>query len=382
MAETNKVRLTKLLTAEARVAPEAADHMNNTMGMESVPDLDSFFVSGTYQDEVQTDVPDNNPACKGDKIQQSRQGSAWELARAAFSRALLKTNNIDNAAKWDAPPDPDVQLKQEQAVQDLHRLRLEPDATPCDTLFARLFRRFYGQTVAQTSPIMDTVKQRRLHPDITITPNEADDTETETTNGFQLLRALRVLMTAYAMVGTTKRDSGGRVRTADLSKSMACAELCTTAALAQPQLRSPTTRWLLDRDHQTQVKVRALYADDWPFGEALRTAREKHVASLWTVTTGHMGSSVPVLSSNGQKEPGQDKASRTSWQSGGHKFGPLSSADLRPDFNSDRGCEQEQPERLHHQMHMCSYWTKGKEVCGAWNHRKLHRPNNPDRRRE
>ena len=94
MAETNKVRRAKLLTAEARVEPEVADHMNNIMGMESVSDLVSFFDLGAYQEKVQTHVPRNNPACKKDKIQQSRRGSAWELARARLSRALLRTNNL------------------------------------------------------------------------------------------------------------------------------------------------------------------------------------------------------------------------------------------------------------------------------------------------
>ena len=391
------MRLTKLLTSEARVAPAVADHMTNTMGMESVSDFVSFFDLSTYQDGVQTDVLDNIPAFRGDKIQRSRLRSAWELARAEFSRALLKTNNIENAAEWDAPLDPDVQLKQEQAFKGLHRLRLEPDATPCDTLFARLFREFKRQTlsviplhkvktVAQTSPIMDTVKRRRLSPDITITLNEADDTETEITDVLQLLRALRVLMTAYAMVGTTERDSklrpGERVRDADLSECMAYTEFCTTAALAQPQLGLPMTRWLMDRDHQTRVKVRALYADGWPFGEALREAREKHVAVLWTVTTGHMGNPVPVLTSNSQKKPGQDKASKTSWQSDGHKSGSSSSTDFCPDFNSNKGCERKQRECPHHKMHKCSYWTKGQGVCGAWNHSKLHCPNNPDRKRK
>ena len=76
MAEDNKVRLTKLLTAEARVAPEVADHMTNVMGMESVSDFVSFFDLSTYQDGVQTDVLDNIAAFRGDKIQRSRLRSA------------------------------------------------------------------------------------------------------------------------------------------------------------------------------------------------------------------------------------------------------------------------------------------------------------------
>ena len=174
-----------------------------------VSDFVSFFDLSTYQDGVQTGALDNFPSFRKDKIQQSRLRSAWEFAGSEFSRALLKTSNIENAAEGDAPQDPDVQHKQEQAFKGLHRLRLEPDATPCDTLFARLFREFKRQTlsviplhkvktVARTSPIMDTVKERRLSADIIITLNEADDTETEITDFLQLLRALRVLMAADA----------------------------------------------------------------------------------------------------------------------------------------------------------------------------------------
>ena len=85
--------------------------MTTVMGMESVSDFVGFFDLSTYQDGVQTDVLDNIAAFRNDKIQRSRLRSALELARAEFSRALLKTTNIENTAEWDAPLDPDVQLK-------------------------------------------------------------------------------------------------------------------------------------------------------------------------------------------------------------------------------------------------------------------------------
>ena len=131
-----------------------------------------------------------------------------------------------------------------------------------------------------------------------------------------------------------------------------------------------------------QGQVRALYADGWPFGEALREAREKHVAVVWTVTTGHMGNAVPVLPGGSQKKTGQDKPSRTSWQPDNHKSGSTPSTDLCPDFNSNKGCERKQRECPHHQQHKRSYWIKGQGICGAWNHSKIHCPNNPDRKRK
>ena len=55
--------------------------------------------------------------------------------------------------------------------------------------------------------------------------------------------------------------------------------------LTHPGPEGATVAYLLDRDRRTRIQARRLYlsADQWPWGEALRNAREKHCAVLWTV---------------------------------------------------------------------------------------------------
>eukprot|EP00971_Amphidinium_carterae_P333016 6467480-Amphidinium_carterae.1 len=54
-----------------------------------------------------------------------------------------------------------------------------------------------------------------------------------------------------------------------------------------------TIQWLLDRDMQTRAKARCLHQEKYPWAEALRVARETHLAVLWTSTGVGVSHSAP-----------------------------------------------------------------------------------------
>eukprot|EP00971_Amphidinium_carterae_P234150 4646098-Amphidinium_carterae.4 len=87
-----------------------------------------------------------------------------------------------------------------------------------------------------------------------------------------------------AMVGTADRNSkvrvGDKVKDGDFSEGLAYMSYCSCSskAMDHPSPQSETVKWLIDCDHQTRAKARSLHLEGWPWCDALRVAREVHLA--------------------------------------------------------------------------------------------------------
>ena len=108
MASENTARLRRLLQTEARVDPRLIEYMVDTLGMDSITDFANHFTQTDYQDGVQTEILDKMPDLQASRIQRGRLRTAWELARAEFTHALLKVRSSPDEVELDAPLAPEV----------------------------------------------------------------------------------------------------------------------------------------------------------------------------------------------------------------------------------------------------------------------------------
>ena len=228
------------------------------------------------------------------------------------------------------------------------------------------------KTLAQIAPIMQTMKKQRISETLSITFQEGEElTDEPIENIAGFLRAHKVLMYSYALIGTQEKDSkrepGTRVREADLSACLNYHEFCHTQCLLQRGSAHALTQWMVDRDHQTRVQARVLHAEGWPFGEALREVREKHLAVLWTVGPSQDRPQPQIAGkADGMAEHPPGKRSKTT----AIDPGTITRAQCCETWNSQRGCERKQRDCPFHKLHRCSAPTQGGGVCGAWNHNK------------
>eukprot|EP00971_Amphidinium_carterae_P274524 5447534-Amphidinium_carterae.1 len=147
--------------------------------------------------------------------------------------------------------------------------------------------------------------------------------------------------------------------------------------MEHPGPAQETIRWILDRDRHTRAKARSLHIDGSPWCEALRVARETHLAVAWTSTSIGVSSAAPRqimatdLHSQGVLSPRAPPARQgDSMQSST----PSCSA-----FNSTSGCTQKQRDCPHRARHACSFIKPDGTPCGNWQHSALRCPLNPQR---
>ena len=168
----------------------------------------------------------------------------------------------------------------------------------------------------------------------------------------------------------SKANPGKKVPDGNLTEGLAYHAFVMEKALEHPGPVEQTVDWLLTRDHQTRTKACSLCQDNWPWGEALRVARETHLAVLWTCGNVGVSSQEPqssaVISSDIANQPPAKNAS-----SGSNTFKPPQQPPFRfdqlcKDFNT-HGCSNKQRDCPHKKKHACSQYV-GKELCLAWQH--------------
>jgi hypothetical protein len=380
-SEEGVIRLRSLLSKDAKVTDSVVDYMLNVLKMEGTADFASYFTEADYITGVVTEILDKTPA-KGDALQRSRLRTAWELCRAELKQAITKKSTGDSESNWDTPLDPEVQKTQEQQFSKLYNLRFEPHACPSDALFARLYREFRRKSMSlvELSRVRSSSQQhcvmspthRRLASGISLTlDGEPELPDAAFSTPLQMLWALQVLTHGWIMTGTSVKQSlakpGTTVVDASASDCFAYLHFVQEQVMRHPGPPAATTAWALERDRQTRAKARALFAEDWPWGEALRESRERHLAVLWTCGNASLKAEpVPVLDTAMAPPPAAQpqQPSRSATGSGG----ATSAAQCCPRFNSAAGCTARQkfcPLKL---QHRCSAMLPGGKLCNAWQH--------------
>jgi hypothetical protein len=366
------VRLRALLLTEARVDARIHAHLTTKLGLESVADLASLWTEEEQVSGVQEVLQE--AGLESDRLQRSRLRTALQLARAELQSTVTKRSSID-AIDLDRPLEPEVQKQQEDRFYSLYRLKLTPEVAPSDALFGRIYRELRRNTVsvidltkvrsaAEQAAHAPLAKRLKLSDSIALLTDDAGDIPASgPMNLLALLRKHRTLCLCFSLAGTTLKDSkltpGTQTVDADLSELLAYHEYVTNAAIIQTMSASAAQAWIIDRDRQTRLKARTLYLENWPLAEALREAREKSLAVIWTI----------------QSTPATTAAASTPAASAPHSASANSSAQpvtLCPMFNTDAGCTLRQKHCPHKGLHRCAN-------CSSWQHaaRDCPRARNP-----
>jgi hypothetical protein len=197
----------------------------------------------------------------------------------------------------------------------------------------------------------------------------------------ELLWNLRILCNAYGLCGLQQVESmykpGTKVIHADYSQMLAYQCFVTTAAMSFNGSPKEVQAWVLDRESKTRHAARALVADGWPLGEALKEARERQCAVLWNIGGTNVSNTErpqPVDSymqslQSGAPPPTGGRPAKPAGESGQ----PVTVAQCCTAFNDHRGCVRKQKLCPEVKLHRCSAHLPanlGGGLCGAWNHGK------------
>lgn len=142
-----------------------------------------------------------------------------------------------------------------------------------------------------------------------------------------------------------------------------------------------TISWFLDRDRETQKVALSLYAEGYPWGEAMQQTYENRTAVLWQI--GPVGvvddslSAPPALPDkpaakkrkddtlpDTQKRPRPDRSTGQQVDTSTGKSIQLK--DLCPDWNRGQ-CTRRQADCKHGKLHRCSHPCES-GFCGVWQH--------------
>ena len=150
-------------------------------------------------------------------------------------------------------------------------------------------------------------KHKSLGEEITITYKAAVDIPDRR---FQcvldVMYAVRLMTNSWAMAGAhkveskTEWDSASscykQVREVHLTQSIGYYDFVFEKAWEHPGPERATVRWLLDRDRRTRAKARSMFAQGFPYGEALQQCRDTQCLVLWQVSSnGLVKQPVPVV---------------------------------------------------------------------------------------
>jgi hypothetical protein len=196
----------------------------------------------------------------------------------------------------------------------------------------------------------------------------------------QLFQAFTLMTNGWAMTATemvpSKARPGEQTPECSLSECLSYRDFIVTKALAHPGQEGDVVLWLIDRDRQTRVAARARYLEGaYPWGEALKMARDIDVAVLWTCgNTSLVASAVPVLRSNTAMKTHEHQyktGTKRSYQQSSASDGPDNSSQICNLYNSTKGCVK--GKCPNGRRHVCNFRVPG-GFCGSSNHASLTHP--------
>ena len=408
MASTEGLtRLITLLTRDAKVDKTVQEYITTTLQLESVADFSSLFTAVDYAKGVQEIILDQIPAHKTSILQLARLRTAWQLASADMSSALKRKGESTSAEELDAPLDQELRKAQDDEFCKLHNLTFEPEVTPAEGLYARLFREFRRQSItihdlrkvrsASHQEAILPAKSRKLGNGLKLTIDGQDLDAVATTFGtpLEMLWAMQVLLNGIAICGSQLKDShraissGKKIRDGHLPLLMAYHVFVHQKAMLHPGPPGATVAWLLDRDRQTRSAARTLFAQGWSYAEGIIEATERQCGVLWTCSSSR-GASVALVpsaqqaiheASNYGQEDGFStpiKAARTTGKSK-EPAATFGKAELCGAFNSAKGCKRKQKDCPQQKIHRCDFDMGNNKLCSSWNHSRPHCTSNPRR---
>lgn len=381
-------RLLTLMTRDARVSEDFAQKVIAHYGLESVADLAGIWAEADYT--TATSLLMTQLECEH-AVQLSRLRNAWRLACSELQQALARKAGDLQEDELDAPLEAETARLQMDEFLAIHHLQWDSEWSPSSILYGRLYRELRKKTLtvfdlkkvrtASQAALILPKKKRKLGTNMSITFEDDDVSQDSSFDSvLGVLRALRILMNGMAMTGTFVMDSklvsGTKVRCCDLSECTAYVDWVHLKAMQHPGPTSTTIAWLLDRDALTRSRARGLFIEhNWPFGEALREARERVVSVQWAIAGLDMNSPLRPLTSSQPivhehaafdsapapaRRPPAPASSSSHKGAGKAKQSTPAASGVCPDFQLNK-CVPRQRNCPHSAKHACA-------VCGKWQH--------------
>ncbi|CAJ1344812.1 unnamed protein product, partial [Effrenium voratum] len=284
----------EFLVGQHKVAPEVLQQLR-AEGVESLSDFVGLFTEADYEQALKDEVLSKVESHRDSKIQLARLRVAWMRARQEVQNVAPASSLPDSSADLEAPLPAEVRQRQEDAFHSRYNLRFPPELTPAPTLFARHFREFRRQkkelddlsrvrSAAEISSVAPTeVKQLGDFRVVLRAPQEPVTFK----DLVSLLRAHELLLNSWALAGTAERGSklkpGQKTVEFDMTANLAYRSFAIERVRKFRGTLGQTISWFLDRDRETQKVALSLYAEGYPWGEAMQQTYENRTAVLWQI---------------------------------------------------------------------------------------------------
>ncbi|CAE7413292.1 unnamed protein product [Symbiodinium sp. CCMP2592] len=273
-------RLEAFMVSEHKLDPSVFQKVKD-LGAQSVSDFFGLYTECDYEEGVK------------------------ELLLAALAESSSVVCDLMSASSTafaeedlEAPFPTELRQKQEDAFLAKYSLKFPPEFRPSSSLLARHYREF-----RRMKKEVDDLQKVRSAAESSAMPV----TEVKQLGDF------RVILKAEP---PAQRSAIPSLHPGTKVNEFAVSDVLTYRTFAAERLRrhpgsvNQAIQWFLDRDHQTRVAAGALYAEDYPFGEALRQFFLHKTAVLWQV--GNVGlidePTRPKRSSTATVESRQDDA--------------------------------------------------------------------------
>ena len=408
------------------------------IGLETISDFASLFAESDYEAKCGTHIIEKVETHKEDVRALARLRTAWWMARVEMRRTAERAVSAPAEDDWDTPLSNDVEETRAATFQTAYPdIVFEAEDTLIPTIIGRLYREFKNRAVTQIPlermrseaefKVSSGEKRRRVSDEVSITfhnsAHRLPDICFEST--VQILWAVHLLCNGWALVGAelvpSKVEVEGdgtqkKVRQCHLNEANAYHSFVTLKVQDHPGSEGEVIAWVLERHRITIAKAISLFKAGWPWGEAIRVARENHCAVQWNLASigvarsqqavdqhkdaasendeyeqnnalgrrrrrGRRGGQNPATDANkvalkprqpapvppppGGKGGGKGKQGAHNSQqarSSGSKGGKSGRGNQYcPDFNSWRGCTARGRDCPHGLPHLCN-------ICGTWAH--------------
>ena len=302
-------KFAKFLDAN-EVPPDVQTYMMKAqpegLGWKSISDFAGYFTDKDYEEGVQTDILANT-GDKADKTARARLRVAWRLARAELKKVEDAVGGATEEMDWDAPLGEDDEKKRSEDFSGRYDgLKFRSGSTPAANVVARYFREFRGPKKQASIPPLKRMRSAEENPcEPSVKRSKLADNAELLQKGYkdlpdkyfatvpEVLMAVRLMTNAWALSGTTEVDSKvdydqtqskyNKVPQVHLSQAIHYHDFVYDKAMNHPGPEFATIAWILDRDRQTRSKARELFAEGWPYGEAIVKCLEMHCTVLWNL---------------------------------------------------------------------------------------------------
>ena len=396
-----------------KVHEEVKGYIIQDCQITSTMDFLGYFKETNYEAEIQALL--ESKFLVKDGLTAELRGLYVARLRRAYSLALEVNKRIQAAAAapppqkdedafdLDKPMDPSSIEKLDATWTDGHDLKLINFMRPAPQFRNRLFREVHMKTsrMVQVEKVqtMEDIKMSSEPDKLEIGASTVEGSKLvlesvrkvsrKVTDCLEYLTALRILMQAYAYVGSHKvvsrRDQAKQITFFPLEVAIAYVDETTMATIAMHTFtEKERLDWLRKRDEQVRGEMVAYINDGWPGGEALTRASER-LAHIWMIREGAVATPLEGQEDRGQKRPHQEKGGKGQGKAAGktqkgaqdkdkdalqgiqrvtiHKGTKFCGA-----FNGRKGCTWNEKDCPQHAKHMCNVVMPNGQVCRRTNH--------------